>query len=332
MKRTVVLACLTALTAILPAFGQPTILPTEQPTDGRTPPIIDITTAPGVVVDSSGVESSRDAFATLVATEKQPLRGFYARGEFMYTWITGGRSNTPLLTTGNADIDPRAGILGAPTTRVLFGAQEINLSPFCAGKFTAGYWFGGAGRFGIEATGVIVGENNSNVLISSDRNGDPFLAVPFQNILGQNQRLILATPTLNRPEAGSFLADYKTEFSGYDVSGMLNIYRVPSVRVDLMAGYAYRHFEESLLMSYVMHPFELLPQQIGDFSLPGGVFGGSATDLFATKNEFQGGQIGARVGIHISRISFDATGKIAVGNNRQTVAVGGSSNFQASGD
>src|SRR5207253_298557 len=100
---------------IMPAFGQPAILPTEPPLDGQNFPVTGSPVAPGTDFDPSGVDSSRNAFATLVAVEKAPLLGFYARGEFLYSWITGGRSRAPLLTTGDSDIDSRAGIIGAPT-------------------------------------------------------------------------------------------------------------------------------------------------------------------------------------------------------------------------
>lgn len=104
-----------------------------------------------------------------------------------------------------------------------------------------------------------------------------------------------------------------------------NWHRDCGSRIDLLAGYRFFHFRESLLLT------ENLVSQ--DPSGPIQV--GTTIDLFdrfATKNDFHGAEFGAVARIEKECWSLEVLGKVALGNVHQTVQINGITQVTTPGD
>jgi hypothetical protein len=86
-----------------------------------------------------------------VADGSDPWR-IWARADYLMWWVE-GMDTPPLVTSSpagtNRDV---AGVLGQPTTTILFGGDSLIDTMRPGGRFTAGYWFDWARFHGVEAT------------------------------------------------------------------------------------------------------------------------------------------------------------------------------------
>jgi hypothetical protein len=264
------------------------------------------------------------------ATDSGPVA--YGRIEALVWWYN-APNGIPLLTTGDPVNDPQAGLLGGPSTRTLFGNRDVPLNPFCGARLTLGVW-NAPRTFGIEAGFFALGRQDSCFSAAADGNGNPFLAVPFLSTgAGIENRFLLANPggqdnpVNTTPGLGSYAAAFQSELAGADIDALANLAARPGFRIDLLGGFVWRGLYENLKLEY------RLPETDGGFRFDGEEFialpsfGGSAFDQFSTRNNFYGGQIGARTVWDFGRFSFDFTGKLGIGATVQQVTIQGQSQF-----
>lgn len=253
----------------------------------------------------------------------------FLRSEYLL-WSLNAPSLPPLLTTGNAFADPLAGALGSPSTRILFGGGELRQDPFSGARLTIGRSAHEAGSFGFEVSGFLLAWQTTGVAYSASSSGSPLLGVPIRNTNQTEQRLLVANPGSPQSQinvfngvaltgVGAYWASYKTELWGVGADGFLRVVRSPQLRLDLLAGFAFRQLKESLSMSYGLG-------LITDPQL-NGTFGGTANDRFSTSNDFYGVRLGTRIGSTIDRFSIDATLAVALGATVQQLAVAGNGTF-----
>ncbi|MGH7226937.1 MAG: BBP7 family outer membrane beta-barrel protein, partial [Gemmataceae bacterium] len=118
-----------------------------------------------------GFDSSSNVFASVSHIPLPPR--LYLGAEYLLWWISG--QPMPILATTSNPSD--FGILGAPSTQVLFGGNEINTKPFSGGRFTIGYWLGDDKTVGVEVVGFFLGPNSTNY--STNSSLTPLIARPF---------------------------------------------------------------------------------------------------------------------------------------------------------
>lgn len=269
---------------------------------------------------------STDAAAPIEAQERR----LFARSEYLLWWLNGAPLPAPLLTTGNAFADPYAGVLGAPTTTILFGGGDVALNPFSGARLTLGYAPGAIGSFGVELSGFLLATQTTGVSYGSSSAGSPLLGVPILNTNRTEQRLLVANPGSAQSQinmvngvaltgVGSYAASYKTELWGAGLDGFYRIVRAPQVRVDILAGFAHRHLREDLNMWYGLG-------LITDPQL-NGTFGGTAHDGFSTTNDFYGVRLGGRLESSFQKFSVAATLSVALGVTVQQLDIAGNGTF-----
>lgn len=235
---------------------------------------------------------------------------WWGRAEYMVWWVRG--ANTPPLVTTSPDGTPvgEAGVL--PGAQILFGNERINTEPVSGGRFTLGYWFDPAQTLGIEDTFFFIGNGDDSFFDSS--NGSPILARPFFNTqTDQSDALVLAFPDI-------VAGDIDITSGRTVTSNELNlrrglVYNCCS-RFDLLLGYRFLYLGENLDIRT-----NTLALQ-GGIEEPGTTF--DVEDLFSTRSEFHGVQLGVNYQRYWGCWTLDMAFKLALGGVGQRVRIDGS--------
>jgi hypothetical protein len=234
--------------------------------------------------------------------------------EYLLWWVKDGPLPVPLVTTGSA-ADALPGALGQPGTIVLFGGDDLNYQDFSGLRLTLGGWLDGGQSFGLETSAFFLNQRSVNFRINSDGAGSPVIAVPFQGVGGaQNSELLSAPASIVGPLTGGINITSQSQLWGVECNSLFNIMRNGTWAVDLLAGIRYLDLEENLKIAY--HSTITVG---GIAAVPA-----TANDIFQTRDQFYGAQIGARAGYRTGRLSLDFTGKLALGNTHQVVNISGS--------
>ncbi|MCS7015190.1 MAG: BBP7 family outer membrane beta-barrel protein [Gemmatales bacterium] len=244
---------------------------------------------------------------------------FYADLEYLIWWMK-SMSIPPLITTSNAN---DLGVLGRPSTQVLLG-ESLDHDAFSGGRFTLGWWFDPCRVWAIEGTFFFLAEETRRDLFSSS--GIPILARPFFNAqTGQEDSELIANPSLPGlfPLAGQAEVTLESRLIGFE----LNLVRSwlyganpawhKQYNLDFVFGYRYMQLRETLTIREDL----LVPEDSGD--IPAGTRF-LIEDAFATRNSFNGGQIGLRGELRWGSWFLDGRAKVAFGNTSQTVTINGS--------
>jgi hypothetical protein len=133
--------------------------------------------------------------------------GFWIGADYL-NWSSRGDKLLPLVTTspGGTPI-AQAGVLGAPSTTVLFGNGRVADGWRSGVRVSGGYWFDPQHSEGIEAQVLFLG--NESTEFSASSGGTPILAEPFTDaVSGMPNASLIAFPgtdsgstTINRRRA-----------------------------------------------------------------------------------------------------------------------------------
>lgn len=264
------------------------------------PPIAAPTT--GAVADSGRLV---DPPACYPADGCDRCSRFWIGSEYLLWWVKGQPVPVP-LATANAGAAP---VLGAPGTVLLYGNSSQDMGTFSGLRITAGGWVNDARTVGLEASGFLLEQRTNTTFIGTDATGAPPLGLPFVTPAGVNSVSVASAPGFG---VGSITVANTTRLWGYEADGLVNVARNQRWELDLLGGYRHMDLSEKLTFD---NPF---------------VFVGSGVsnpfhDIFQTRNQFYGGQLGARVGFNRSRLHLNATGKLALGVNHEEVNIFGTS-------
>jgi hypothetical protein len=144
--------------------------------------------------------------------------------------------------------------------------------------------------------------------------GTPLLARPFFNVLLQTDAVqTIAAP--GESSGGVFIAT-QSEVHGAELILRRRIDNCCDRRVDFLYGYRYAGLDESVLIR------DELTSLDPNSNVPvGTVVGGF--DSFRTFNQFHGGELGLAMDIYRRRWTMGLIGKVALGNMREQVTIGG---------
>jgi hypothetical protein len=280
----------------------------------------DLVLAPGTVPDPGPVVDP----APFVGRVRGPsLSTFYLNAEYLLWW-TKGQQLPPLATTGSTS-DALPGALGQPSTVELVGNSAVNDRMRSGARFTGGFWLNQAETIGVEGSVFFLQPQSSRLSASSD--GSSLLALPYFAVgtvtnpdgttqdLAQEQALLVASPGTS---AGSVNVATSNHFWGAQANGRMFLCGDCTCRVDLLAGFRYLSISDGLSVLSVSN------------SIPPGS-STTVSDVFNTRNQFYGGQIGAVVDYWTGPWFLDFRGTLAFGSVLRTADIGGSTTFTTSG-
>ena len=239
----------------------------------------------------------------------------WAQLDFLMWWGKG--SGVPALVTTSVPANvPRAeaGVLGFPTTQVLFGNEKLGNELQSGGRLNAGVWLDPSHNVGLGAR--YVGLAGASEDFFAESTGDPVLARPFFNalLLQEDALLIAYVDPVNGPVAeGNIAVSYDSSFTGVDVYTRIMMERCRINRVDLVGGYSYYRLSDSLSINSFHTSLEPLNT--------GTTF--DIRDNFATSNTFHGGMLGFAGARCRGRWSLDWLAKASLGANNQRVRIAG---------
>lgn len=290
----------------------------------------------------------------------QPCRRLWVRADYLLWW-TRGSNIPPLVTTSTNQNDN--GILGQPTTEILFGGSRENSVARSAPRITFGFWFDCCQKAGIQLDYFNLGQANNNYSNYSD--GSTLLARPFYSVLAQGQAAELVAK-YNVVE-GRGRVDADDYFDSFGILGRWNLcchqarrtsscgeeycddscdsdycggrnrgsvrnilqkmmkpVKSVTYRVDFIGGYRNYNLDDNLSVT----------ENLSTINVPG-MPPGTTFDVhgsFRGTNEFHGGELGIITTAYRGRWSLELLAKMALGNNRQGVVINGSTDIDRPGD
>ncbi len=240
---------------------------------------------------------------------------FWASAEYLLWWVKNAPEPTPLVTTGSlAGVNP--GALNDPTTRVLLGGTNENYGPFSGFRATLGGWLDTCETFGLEGTGFFLGQRSTNAsVVSSGATplfipyASPFLPPPGETAVPLNVPGGVTTATVSS----------SSDLWGLELRGLYNLYRTERFHSEALFGFRYLQLNESLDF---------------DATVSGPILAGlpataTLSDSFQTRNQFYGGEIGARGGVRWGRLTADVSGTLSLGGMHEVLNIGGSKSASA---
>jgi hypothetical protein len=238
----------------------------------------------------------------------------------------------PLVTT-DTGISTHLGALGQPGTSILF-PNVLSYAMQSGFRTNFGFFVDNSGCYSLEGDllyFIPVGTHYQN---QSDALGNPIIARPVYDVSGlgappaPGERGVLdSTPA---GLAGGVRIDTKSELYGAEFNARRYWTLAPGWRLDGLVGFRYLHLDESLLIQDNFSPF--LPGAVTFLGAPVPV-GAVLTDFdsFYTRNNFYGGQLGARIRWDRDWFFMSSYAKLAVGATTQQAIINGGTQLFSGG-
>lgn len=300
---------------VIPASSQstpPAPLPGEKHT-GTATVVID---GPPSSVTSPVVPGGTFTTAGSCCSECQPGCDcgprFWATTDVLIGWIRSERL-PPFVTTSPAGTPTTAaGVLGNPATSFLVGGGTVNGDARLGTRLTVGYVLDPERGVGIEAGGFMTESNAA--LFSNSTAANAIIARPFTDATTGLQNSVLvsfpgtsAGNVVTRVRSGNL---YETH-----VDFTETYYQHNGFRLDALLGYRFFRYDENLQINQNLFPTSanfVAGTQIAN------------EDTFATRNSFNGIDLGLHTFFSRGALSVDVLTKVAVGRLERQVKIGGS--------
>jgi hypothetical protein len=237
----------------------------------------------------------------------------WANVEYLNWKIKEDPIGVPLVTTGNPFTDLVPGAIGQRGTQDL-SPRTISYPEFNGSRLTLGGWFDSGRRFGMEVSGFLLETRSAGTLFtSSPANGGQPLFVPFNNPLAGagESALIIAEPAVNGfpPANGSVAITGHAQLWGFEANALYHAWGNTQASLGLLAGFRYFNLEEQLLFNTAT-----------DLNFPIVTI---THDGFGARNQFYGGQVGAKVEVRYWHVFANLLGKIALGDSHEAETING---------
>jgi len=242
------------------------------------------------------------------AERARPYR-YWVSSEYLLWSLKGTPYPLPLVSTGNPavgfPVTNTAGAIGQPGTRVLLGNENVGFGAFSGGRMTLGWWSDDDANVGLEMSGFLLERRNSKYVATSDAAGNPPLYFPAFDVFTKAEEALPISDPL-RLFRGDVFVTSDIQLFGGEVNGLFNVARDARSELNFLLGFRYVDLRENLHIHNTTTDLLLANVQQSD-------------DTFATRNQFYGGQLGARGSWRGDLLSLDLTGKVAMGSTRQVV-------------
>ena len=238
-----------------------------------------------------------------------PCRNLWVRADYLLWWTQG--MDTPPLVTSSPDGTLRdvAGVLGEPTTDILFGDEKLNDGSRSGFGISLGYWWLPEVE-GIEVRYLGIGSTSTQFQQTSA--GDPILGRPFFNITnGANDAFLIG---FEQELEGTVSVDAATEFDSFEVLFRRALCQGCDSGLDFLLGYRYGSLDDNLL--------------IRQSTLDGvdGIAPGSTSrlwDRFDTRNRFNGAELGMIGTVRRCWWTLELDAKLGLGNTNSKLFING---------
>jgi len=230
--------------------------------------------------------------------------------ELLYWWVKDSPLPVPIVTSGSLH-DPLPGALGQPGTTVILGNQDISMPGRSGTRFTLGFALDNEQLWALEGNYFLLGSRSTSLSVFSDGfPGSATLAIPFFDPTRPGE----SATFLSLPGAfsGHGVLSLDSMFQGAEVNLFHTVPTANGLQIALLGGFRYFNAQENLAFT-TNSPN--VPPNVAD------VF--RTIDEFDTRNNFYGGQIGARASFENNQIILNMTGKIAFGSMHERVIVNG---------
>jgi hypothetical protein len=265
------------------------------PGDGRLTPVPDLGHGPVVPSGPAATNCPR----------------VWASAEYLLWWLKDAPLGAPIATRGSLT-DAFPGALGQPGTHVI-SPGRLDFAPFSGSRITLGGWLNDDRTIGIEGSGFLL-ESASARYFTGGATGSPPIFVPFFNPdvtsfggIGERAFPFGAIGSTS----GTVTATNRTRLWGSEINGLFNLANEDSFTLTLLGGFRYLDLEESLGIDL-----------LGNFPPPPPLFL-LTHDRFGTRNQFYGGQAGARGEMRMGNFFVSLTGKVALGDMVEHVTATG---------
>jgi hypothetical protein len=268
-----------------------------------------------------------DAAAAQLCCPEQPVCGppgrFWVGAEYLLWWMRGA-AVPPLVTTSPAGTPVgQAGVLGTPGAAVLFGDNHVNNDARSGFRITMGGWLNQQQTLGLEGSFFMLERLATGFSASSP--GSPLLSRPFVDATtGLPAAELVAFPGVLRGTVGA--AESSTGLLGAGALLRCNLCCGCGYRVDALGGYRYLRFTDGLTVTENL----VSTSPASPTFIPLGTMI-NVTDRFATRNEFNGGDLGLSGLFWRGPWSLGLLAKLAVGNTHQVIGVDGSTTVTVPG-
>jgi hypothetical protein len=216
--------------------------------------------------------------------------------------------------------------LGQDTT-ILFGGGGVDPGSHSGGRFTLSFSSDPCQEAALEATYFFLGENAVNFTRTSI-NGDPILARPIFNVDtsiqdAQQDAVQIAFPDVAvDTQLGVRLAN---EFQSFELLGREALFREGGRRIDILYGYRYSRFAESLGIN---HSFTAGPDNL---EVPEGTIV-QVSEGFGAANSFHGAEFGISGQLQYFRWSLEGVAKVALGGTYSQTSIDGATTIRVPGE
>jgi hypothetical protein len=242
-------------------------------------------------------------------------------------WWTKGMEVPPLVTSSPSGT-PRglAGVVGVPTTRVLFGGNGVDDGMRPGFRVRAGAWLDDCQDCGIEGSFFFLGTKSENRTFGPM--DAPVIARPFVDVNpGVTNPLAAGIVPFGSPNSelvvfpgvltGTINVHTSTDLYGFDANAIKNILCCCNYRLDLLAGYRYLNLQDQVDIDE-----HLTVLSTDNPAIPAGTTF-VVQDRFKSTNEFNGGQIGLAGEYRSGRWYFGGRNLVALGNTHSEVTISG---------
>jgi hypothetical protein len=239
--------------------------------------------------------------------------------EGLLWWVKNQPLSVPVVTTGPASQGAAAGGIGVPGTASL--TSPLNFGTEAGARLTAGGWFDAALPIGAEGSLFFLQRQSAGFGVF-DKSGtgqtvinEPVAGVPFSTQV--------SAPGV---ETGGVTVNSRSLFGGGDINVLYNLFRDNGWRVDLLGGFRYLQLDESLTINsnstlFVTTTYSDNFGNVLATAPPGSSV--TVVDYFGTRNQFYGGQIGARFEHPIGRWFVGGVANLAIGATHEVVSING---------
>jgi hypothetical protein len=234
--------------------------------------------------------------------------------EFLMWWAK-GTSLPPLVTTSDPGTPVgQAGVLGFPTTHILFGDQLGGNKLQGGGRITAGIWLDP--DHNVAAGGRFFGLGGDTTRFSQNSTGTPILARPFFNVtppLNREDSLVSAFPNISQGGINAHLTT--NNIIGAEAFTEIMMVRDSLRRIDLVGGYQFFRMNDWLQVDGNSTLTQLGNPLLGLRT--------DVSDRFSTSNQFHGGEVGLRGRMGRGQWSLNILGQVGLGNMNEQVTIAG---------
>jgi hypothetical protein len=262
----------------------------------------------------------------------QPSR-VWGSAEYLLWWVKDGPLPFPFVLTGPVNGPPpnnNPGALNEGGFPIL--GKSVEFGALSGVRASVGGWLDAGGTLGIEGSGFLLPQQSKTFRAASDANGNPVLGFRYLDTPasgnGPEDIFQASIPPGNAngvgPFAGSLAVISHTRLWGADVNAVAGLANGGGLRLQALGGFRYVDLSEDLslqLQSTALDGSTVFFQG-NAFPAPSAV---ATTDLFRTRNQFYGGQLGVRGEFSLGNFIVSSTGKVALGSNHEAVEVQGTS-------